>query len=108
MRREPAVTPPWRRREPGGRTGSYRLGRAVRFRIVGGHGVAVHQGTGEVVGVDEVGALVLRLAGAGLGVEAILAELSTTYDVEDMAAARADVERFMAKLAATGILEAEG
>lgn len=89
-----------------GGMGSYRLGPGVRFRSVGGEGIAVHQEKGEVVGFDEVGALVLELIAGGEGLAGIVAQVCARYEVE-MATARADVERFIGELVAAGILEEE-
>ncbi len=95
----------------GGQDGSsnpLRLGQQVRFRVVGQEGIAVHIGTSEVVGVNEAGALVLERAAAGDRIEDILTRLCQAYDVDDVAAVRADVERFLADLMAAGILEEAG
>ena len=76
----------------------------ARYRNIGGEGVVVRQGAGEVLVVNGVGARVLDLLESGRTVASLLDTLGAEYDV-DGAVLRQDVQDYLRELLDAGVIE---
>lgn len=85
----------------------YRVDGGVRFRIVGGEGVVLHQGNREVLVVSEVGGRVLQLLDGAVPVGEVVARLQEEYEVEEERLRR-DVLDFLRQLQEAGVVQVTG
>jgi len=78
---------------------------SVRFRMVGGEGVIVHQDVGEVMAVNATGALVFELADGERTLEDIAAAVAERYPSQDREQLLSDVLAFADQLVEAKALE---
>lgn len=78
---------------------------SVRFRHVGGEGVIAHQEAGEIMAVNDTGALVFELADGVRSLEIIAAAVAERYPQQDMDQILSDVLAFADQLVEAKALE---
>ena len=83
---------------------SFRKRNDTRYRKVGGEGIVVKQGAGEVLVLSEVGARILDLLEPGLGVDGLLRTLAGEYDI-DPATLERDVLAYLQELVDAEVIE---
>ena len=87
-------------------TDRFRCPANVAARVIDGEAILIHLETGRYFSADGLGAIVWRLADAGMAVGHIAASIAETFDVSPDRA-REDVARFMEELRREELLVTE-
>lgn len=84
----------------------WKLNPSVRYRVLDGEAIAVHQRAGEVLGLDPVGTRIFELLEAGATLSELRARLQCEYEAE-ATALESDLRAFLEELVAAGVVETE-
>jgi hypothetical protein len=82
----------------------YTLKSDVRFREVAGEGVVLRQSSSEILGVNQLGLLILQALQRGAALSDMVGEVCSRFDVEPGQAER-DVNRYLHELLESNIIE---
>ena len=82
---------------------SYQIAPSSRFRVFGEEGIILRQDSGEVIAVNEVGAVILDLLAQGKTLGEVVHQLINSFEVDNEAAKR-DALGFLNQLVDAGVV----